>query len=186
MLDYAEERHMGFSKFISFGNKADVNEIDLLEYLANDQTTDVIAMYLEDITDGRRFIETVRKIFWETHKPMLCLKSGRSPEGAKAVSSHTGSLAGSDSVYDALLVQSGVQRVDTIAELFDYAALYCTQPLPRGRRRRDHHERRRAGHHGDRRGRPVRAETGRTQPGNAREAQSIPARRPRRCAIRST
>ena len=65
---------------------------------------------------------------------MLCLKSGRSPEGAKAVSSHTGSLAGSDSVYDALLIQSGVQRVDTIAELFDYAALYTTQPLPRGGR----------------------------------------------------
>jgi acetyltransferase len=134
VLDYAEERHMGFSKFISFGNKADVNEIDLLGYLAEDEETSVIAMYLEDVTNGRRFIETVRSIFWETHKPMLCLKSGRSPEGAKAVSSHTGSLAGSDSVYDALLAQSGVQRVDTIAELFDYAALYTTQPLPRGNR----------------------------------------------------
>jgi len=134
VLDYAEERHMGFSKFISFGNKADVNEIDLLEYLAADEQTSVIAMYLEDVTNGRRFIETARRIFWETHKPMLCLKSGRTPEGAKAVSSHTGSLAGSDSVYDALLIQSGVQRVDTIAELFDYAALYTTQPLPRGGR----------------------------------------------------
>ena len=134
VLDYAEERQMGFSKFISFGNKADVNEIDLLDYLAKDEKTSVIAMYLEDVTNGRRFIETAREIFWETGKPMLCLKSGRSPEGAKAVSSHTGSLAGSDSVYDALLAQSGVQRVDTIAELFDYAALYTTQPLPRGNR----------------------------------------------------
>ncbi len=134
VLDYAEERQMGFSKFISFGNKADVNEIDLLDYLARDDKTSVIAMYLEDVTNGRRFIETVSDIFWDTHKPMLCLKSGRSPEGAKAVSSHTGSLAGSDSVYDALLLQSGVQRVDTIAELFDYAALYTTQPLPRGGR----------------------------------------------------
>jgi acetyltransferase len=134
VLDYAEERHMGFSKFVSFGNKADVNEIDLLDYLAQDEDTSVIAMYLEDVTNGRRFIETARNIFWETHKPMLCLKSGRSPEGARAVSSHTGSLAGSDSVYDALLAQSGVQRVDTIAELFDYAALYTTQPLPRGNR----------------------------------------------------
>jgi acetyltransferase len=134
VLDYAEERQMGFSKFISFGNKADVNEIDLLAYLAKDEKTSVIAMYLEDVTNGRRFIETVREIFWETHKPMLCLKSGRSPEGAKAVSSHTGSLAGSDSVYNALLAQSGVQRVETIAELFDYAALYTTQPLPRGGR----------------------------------------------------
>ncbi len=134
VLDYAEERQMGFSKFISFGNKADVNEIDLLQYLADDPKTSVIAMYLEDVSSGRQFIQTVRKIFWETRKPMLCLKSGRSPEGAKAVSSHTGSLAGSDSVYDALLIQSGVQRVDTIAELFDYAALYTTQPLPRGGR----------------------------------------------------
>ena len=103
-MDYAEERNIGFSKFISFGNKADVNEIDLLDYLAQDEDTAVIAMYLEDVTNGRQFIETVRKIFWETHKPMLCLKSGRSAEGAKAVSSHTGSLAGSDSVYDALLI----------------------------------------------------------------------------------
>lgn len=134
VLDYAEERQMGFSKFISFGNKADVNEIDLLDYLAKDEKTSVIAMYLEDITNGRQFIETVGDIFWETHKPMLCLKSGRSPEGAKAVSSHTGSLAGSDSVYDALLLQAGVQRVDTIAELFDYASLYTMQPLPRGGR----------------------------------------------------
>jgi acetate---CoA ligase (ADP-forming) len=134
VLDYAEERQMGFSKFISFGNKADVNEIDLLDYLAKDEKTKVIAMYLEDVTNGRRFIETVGDIFWETHKPMLCLKSGRSPEGAKAVSSHTGSLAGSDSVYNALLAQSGVQRVETIAELFDYAALYTTQPMPSGDR----------------------------------------------------
>ncbi len=134
VLDYAEERGMGFSKFLSFGNKADVNEIDLLAYLGQDEDTSTIAMYLEDVTDGRRFIETARKIFWETHKPILCLKAGRSPEGAKAVSSHTGSLAGSDSVYEALMAQSGVQRVDTIAELFDYAALYTTQPLPQGPR----------------------------------------------------
>ncbi len=107
VLDYAEDRQMGFSKFISFGNKANVNEIDLLDYLGKDDKTAVIAMYLEDVTNGRRFLETATKVFWETHKPMLCLKSGRSPEGAKAVSSHTGSLAGSDSVYDALLAQSG-------------------------------------------------------------------------------
>jgi acetyltransferase len=134
VLDYAEERHMGFSKFISFGNKADVNEIDLLRYLAKDEKTQVIAMYLEDVSNGREFIETCAEISWKTHKPMLCLKSGRSPEGAKAVSSHTGSLAGSDSVYDALMYQSGVQRVDTIADLFDCAAIYCTQPLPKGNR----------------------------------------------------
>ena len=134
VLDYAEARGMGFSKFVSFGNKADVNEIDLLQYLAKDEKTSVIAMYLEDVSDGPRFMKAVRDIFWKTGKPMLCLKSGRSAEGAKAVSSHTGSLAGSDKVYDALLIQSGVQRVETIAELFDYAALYTKQPMPKGDR----------------------------------------------------
>ena len=134
VLDYAEERQIGFSKFISFGNKADVNEIDLLSYLAEDDNTRVIAMYLEDITNGQAFIETARRIFWQSGKPILCLKSGRSPEGAKAVSSHTGSLAGSDSVYDAIMIQGGVQRVDRISELFDYAALYTTQPLAKGKR----------------------------------------------------
>jgi len=132
VLDYAEEWQIGFSKFVSFGNKADVNEVDLLAYLAKDEETRVIAMYLEDITNGRAFIETARRVFWEYGKPIICIKSGRSPEGAKAVSSHTGSLAGSDSVYDAILEQSGIQRVDTIAGLFDYAALYTTQPMAKG------------------------------------------------------
>ncbi|MDO5552183.1 MAG: acetate--CoA ligase family protein [Planctomycetia bacterium] len=134
VLDYAEARRMGFSKFVSFGNKADVKEVDLLEYLADDPKTKVIAMYLEDISDGKRFQEIASKIFWEKGKTILCLKSGRSAEGAKAVSSHTGSLAGSDRVYDALLTQSGVQRVNSVAELFDVASLYTTQPLPKGRR----------------------------------------------------
>lgn len=132
VLDYAEARRMGFSKFISFGNKADVSEVDLLNYLADDEKTSVIAMYLEDITDGAAFIKAASRILWEKGKPILCLKSGRSAEGAKAVSSHTGSLAGSDEVYTALLKQAGIQRVDTISELFDYAALYTTQPLPKG------------------------------------------------------
>ncbi|MBQ7029634.1 MAG: GNAT family N-acetyltransferase, partial [Thermoguttaceae bacterium] len=91
-------------------------------------------MYLEDIADGEGFIKIASKIFWEKGKVILCLKSGRSAEGAKAVSSHTGSLAGSDAVYDAIFTQSGVQRVDTISELFDRAALYTTQPAPQGKR----------------------------------------------------
>lgn len=134
VLDYAEARKMGFSKFVSFGNKADVKEVDLLEYLADDPKTKAIAMYLEDISDGKRFTEIASKIFWEKKKPILCLKSGRSAEGSKAVSSHTGSLAGNDKVYDALLTQSGVQRVDSIEDLFDRAELYTTQPLPKGNR----------------------------------------------------
>ena len=133
VLDFAEARQMGFSKFVSFGNKSDVNETELLEYLADDPKTKAIALYLEDIADGKGFIEIASKIFWEKGKVVLCLKSGRSAEGAKAVSSHTGSLAGSDAVYDAIFTQSGVQRVDTIAELFDRAALYTTQPAPKGK-----------------------------------------------------
>ncbi|MBQ9371117.1 MAG: acetate--CoA ligase family protein [Thermoguttaceae bacterium] len=133
VLDFAEARQMGFSKFVSFGNKSDVNETELLEYLADDPKTKAIALYLEDIADGKGFIDIASKIFWEKGKVVLCLKSGRSAEGAKAVSSHTGSLAGSDAVYDAIFTQSGVQRVDTISELFDRASLYTTQPEPKGK-----------------------------------------------------
>lgn len=134
VLDFAEERNMGFSKFVSIGNKSDVDETQLLEYLADDPKTKVIALYLESIEDGKGFMDVATRIFWEKGKVVLCLKSGRSSEGAKAASSHTGSLAGSDAVYDALFTQSGVQRIDTIAELFDCASLYTTQPEPKGNR----------------------------------------------------
>ena len=133
VLDYAEARQIGFSKFVSFGNKADIKETDLIEYMANDPDTKVVALYLEDIGNAQDFIAAASKTFWEKGKPVLCLKSGRSAEGAKAVSSHTGSLAGSDAVYEALFKQCGVQRVNSIAELFDLAALYTTQPLPKGK-----------------------------------------------------
>ncbi len=130
VLDHAEARNIGFSKFVSFGNKADINEVDLIRYLRDDPLTEVIAMYLEDISDGRAFIETARVI----DKPMLVVKSGRSPEGAKAAASHTGSLAGSDITYDALFCQSGIIRVDTMNDLFDSAFAFAHQPVPRGRR----------------------------------------------------
>ncbi len=133
VLDYAEARQIGFSKFVSFGNKADIKETDLIEYMASDPDTKVVALYLEDIGNAQEFIEAASKTFWECGKPVLCLKSGRSAEGAKAVSSHTGSLAGSDAVYEALFKQCGVQRVNSISELFDLAALYTTQPMPKGR-----------------------------------------------------
>ncbi len=134
VLDYAEGRNIGFSKFISFGNKADVNEIDLLRYLKEDTDTDVILMYLEDISNGREFLETAREITWKTRKPMLAIKSGRSREGARAAASHTGSLAGSDMAYDAIFRQSGIQRVEDISELFIYALAFARQPVPKGRR----------------------------------------------------
>ncbi|MBW2260868.1 MAG: CoA-binding protein, partial [Deltaproteobacteria bacterium] len=134
VLDYAEGRNIGFSKFISFGNKADVNEVDLLEYLRDDSDTHVILMYLEDISDGHRFIEVCREITWDAHKPILAVKSGRSAEGARAAASHTGSLAGSDLAYDAIFTQSGIMRVESINELFNYAIAFSRQPVPRGKR----------------------------------------------------
>ncbi len=134
VLDYAEGREVGFSKFVSFGNKADVNEVDFLRYLKDDPDTDVIVMYLEDITNGREFLETAREITWETRKPMLAIKSGRSAEGARAAASHTGSLAGSDNAYDAIFHQSGIQRVEGIDELFDSAIAFAKQPVPKGNR----------------------------------------------------
>ncbi len=134
VLDVAAGRNIGFSKFISFGNKADVSEIDLLRFLRDDPATQVILMYLEDISDGRLFMETAREIAWEAKKPMLAIKSGTSPEGAKAASSHTGSLAGSEAAYDAVFLQSGIQRVEGINELFHYAQAFGSQPMPRGNR----------------------------------------------------
>jgi len=134
VLDYADMHNLGFSKFISFGNKADVNEVDLLRYLGDDPETKVICMYLEDISEGREFINVCREIFWEKKKSMLAIKAGRSAEGARAASSHTGSLAGSDAVYEALLLQSGVQRVGTVEELFDLAEAYSNIPMPRGKK----------------------------------------------------
>jgi acetyltransferase len=132
VLDYASGENIGFSKFISMGNKADVNENDILEYLRTDPMTKVILLYLEDIIDGRKFVDTVSRVTEE--KPIIAIKAGVSPEGAKAASSHTGALAGSDEVYNAILKQSGVIRVESIIDLFDYARAFARQPLPRGNR----------------------------------------------------
>lgn len=135
VLDYAKEANIGFSKFISMGNKAGVNENELLRYLKSDSKTDVILMYLEDLVNGREFMSIAREITTsrERPKPIIALKAGRTLVGARAASSHTGSLAGSDKVYDAIFEQCGVLRVDTLEELFDYVKAFSSQPLPRGR-----------------------------------------------------
>lgn len=132
VIDYASGEGIGFSKFISLGNKADVNENDVLEYLREDPQTKVILLYLEDIVDGRKFVDTVSRVTQQ--KPIIAVKAGVSPEGAKAASSHTGALAGSDEAYNAILKQSGVLRVESIIDLFDYARAFAKQPLPRGNR----------------------------------------------------
>ncbi len=136
VLDFARGKGIGFSKFISMGNKAVVNELDFLRALHNDPMTDVILMYVEDIIDGQEFMRLSRQVTGEgkNPKPIIAIKSGRTTEGAKAASSHTGSLAGSDDVYDALFLQSGVLRVETVEELFDYAVAFSQQPLPKGNR----------------------------------------------------
>jgi acetyl coenzyme A synthetase (ADP forming)-like protein len=134
ILDYAAGRNMGFSKFVSIGNKADINEIDLLRYLRDDSDTKLIIMYLEDISDGHAFIEVARDTTLTVGKPILALKVGRSAEGARAAASHTGSMAGSDTAYDAIFMQGGIQRVDGVSDLFNYALAFSTQPLPKGSR----------------------------------------------------
>ncbi len=134
VLNYAREANIGFSKFISMGNKSGITENDLLLYLRNDPKTDVILMYLEDLVSGREFMSITREITSASAKPkpIIALKAGRTLLGAKAASSHTGSLAGSDKVYDAIFEQGGVLRVDTLEELFDYVKGFSSQPLPRG------------------------------------------------------
>ncbi len=134
-LDYARTKRIGFSKVVNLGNKADVGELDMLEMLATDPLTKVILLYLEELTDGRRFIESARTIGDQRPpKPILVLKAGRTAAGATAVSSHTGSLAGSDELYQGVFAQAGVLRVESIEELFDCAAAFSRQPLPRGHR----------------------------------------------------
>jgi 4-hydroxybutyryl-CoA synthetase (ADP-forming) len=121
---------IGFSKVISMGNKVDMDENDILELLSEDTETKVIVMYLEDIHDGRRFMEIAKKITLESKKPIIVLKAGRTPEGAKAAMSHTGALMGSDEIYDSLFGQSGVIRVDTMQDLFDLSTAFSKQPVP--------------------------------------------------------
>jgi acetyltransferase len=132
ILDWARDRRVGFSLFASLGNQADLCESDVLEAMADDTETKVIACYLEGVADGRRFLEALRRA--AAAKPVVLLKAGRSAEGARAVSSHTGALAGSDRAFDAAVQETGAVRVETVEELFDLSRGLATQPLPRGRR----------------------------------------------------
>ena len=132
ILDWSRDRRVGFSLFASLGNQADLNESDLLDAVAADPETRVIACYLEGVADGLRFLGALRRA--AAVKPVVLLKAGRSAEGARAVSSHTGALAGSDRAFDAAVRQAGALRVDTVEGLFDVARGLASQPLPRGRR----------------------------------------------------
>ena len=132
VLDYARALNIGFSTFISVGNKADVSGNDLIQYWAEDPNTDVILLYLESFGNPRKFGEIARRV--GKTKPIVAVKAGRSAAGAKAASSHTGALATSDAIVDDLFRQAGIIRTGTLEEMFDVAALLANQPLPPGRR----------------------------------------------------
>ncbi|MBU3966674.1 MAG: CoA-binding protein [Euryarchaeota archaeon] len=128
LAEWTIDTGIGLCKVISTGNKADIDDVDLIEYLNGDESTGVIAMYVEGIKRGREFIDAVRRV----RKPIVAIKTGRSKRGAKAVFSHTGSIAGSDEVYSAAFRQAGILRVDDIEDLFDAALAFSCQPLPAG------------------------------------------------------
>ncbi len=131
ILDWSRSVGLGFSRFISMGNKADLNEIDFIWSACEDPQTSVILCYLEDVTDGERFLEVVREA--SKRKPIIILKAGTSTAGARAASSHTGALAGSNIAYDTAFRQCGVLRADNMAELFDLAIAFVNQPVPAGK-----------------------------------------------------
>ncbi|MEE8331190.1 MAG: GNAT family N-acetyltransferase [Acidimicrobiia bacterium] len=132
ILDYARQLNIGISTFISMGNKADISGNDVLLYWEDDPRTDVILLYLESFGNPRRFARIARRI--GRTKPIVAVKSGRTASGARAASSHTGSLASLDVAVDALFHQAGVIRTTTLEELFDVTSLLANQPVPEGRR----------------------------------------------------
>jgi acetate---CoA ligase (ADP-forming) len=132
LLEAAEARGLGFSAFVSVGNKADVSTNDLLEYWEDDPETDLVLLYVESFGNPRKFGQIARRI--SRLKPVLAMKSGVTRAGARAASSHTAALAGSEAGVAALFHQAGVIRCETLEELVDVAAILSTQPLPRGRR----------------------------------------------------
>ncbi len=132
VLDVALAQNIGFSRFVSLGNKAHLNELDFLKSWAEDQASHVILAYLEGIEDGDRFISDARQI--TKKKPVIAIKSGTTSSGSRAVSSHTGTLAGSERAYEAAFKQAGVLRANSIGDLFDMAIAFSRQPLPGGSR----------------------------------------------------
>jgi len=130
-LDYLAGRQIGISKFVSFGNKSDVDESEMLDYMLHDRETRVILLYMEDVKNGREFMRIAQKVTLK--KPIVVLKAGRSASGARAAASHTGAIAGSDRVYDAAFKQCGVIRAKDMEEFFDAGKALAMQPPALGR-----------------------------------------------------
>jgi acetyltransferase len=131
ILDMANANGIGFSKLVSIGNKADVDELDLIVAMGEDPETKVIAGYLESINDGYLFVRRAEQI--SNHKPILLIKSGGTSAGAAAATSHTGSLAGGETAYECVFERAGIIRCNSIEEQFNYAQAFAYQPLPQGR-----------------------------------------------------
>ncbi len=132
ILDLALKERIGFSHFVSIGSMLDIDFGDIIDYLGNDPSAKSILLYIESLTNSRKFMSAARSV--SRIKPIIVLKSGSSPAGAKAAASHTGAMAGEDAVYDAAFKRAGIVRVDTIEELFDCAELMAKQPRPSGSR----------------------------------------------------
>ncbi|MGF7117690.1 acetate--CoA ligase family protein [Methanobacterium oryzae] len=132
ILDYADKKNIGFSRIVSLGNKAVINENHCMKDFMEDENTEVITAYLEGIVDGPGFIRASRRA--SRKKPVLVIKSGRTSKGSEAVSSHTGTIAGSDSAYEAAFSQCGIIRVNSLDEMMDYSSALAFSPLPKGNR----------------------------------------------------
>ena len=130
-LDYLTGKQLGISKFVSFGNKCDVDESEMLSYLLHDDTTRVILLYAESIDAGRKFMEVARKVTMK--KPVVALKSGKTKAGARAAMSHTGAIAGSDEIYDSVFTQVGIMRARDMEEFFDMGKALAFQPPATGK-----------------------------------------------------
>jgi len=130
MIGKTAAENLGLSAMVSVGNKSDIDEADLLEYLVPQELTKIILMYIEGIKNGEKLVEHLKKA--TAVKPVIVIKSGRSKRGAMAAASHTGSLAGSDEVFDHIMRQCGVLRAEGIREAFDWCSFFSRNPLPRG------------------------------------------------------
>jgi acetyltransferase len=131
IIDWARAQGFGFSQLVSLGNQADVNETDMLPILAQDEHTRVIVLYMESVSDGRKFVEAARSV--TEYKPVIALKVGRFESGQKAAASHTGALAASDTAFDAAFDKAGILRAESAEQMFDWARALENCPLPRGK-----------------------------------------------------
>jgi acetyltransferase len=130
LIDWASQEQLGFSAFVSLGNRVDVDEADLISFFAEDTNTKVVALYIEGVKDAPKFLAAAKRCT----KPIVILKAGRTQQGRKAAESHTRSLAGRDEIYDAVFRQHGIHRANTIEELYDFAKALAYVPPPAGKR----------------------------------------------------